>query len=92
MRLFVYGTLRRTGSAAQLMKTATFLGEAKIRARREANGLYPGIVAGGDEIEGELYEIPESLIATLDEYEGPNYERREIEIEGRGKAWVYFNR
>ena len=94
MKLFVYGTLCR-GHAAhnRLMAPATFLGTGTIKGIRQSTTLFK---PGEGTVAGELYEIPDSAIGPIDEYEGhPSlYERREIPVTLSGgaiivSAWVY---
>jgi gamma-glutamylcyclotransferase (GGCT)/AIG2-like uncharacterized protein YtfP len=94
MLLFVYGTLRRSETAAHLMRGAEFVCDGRVRGhviRTEAG--YRGLTAGDDWVEGELFRVTEELLARLDEYEGPGYERRQSEIHAGDKqltAWVYW--
>lgn len=79
--LFVYGTLRRGGSAMaeRLEQECRWHGEGKIRGRKIDLGEYPGLLmASGPEdwVEGELWALPdyygaaEALLEELDHYEG----------------------
>lgn len=97
--LFSYGTLqapevilsvigrRPAGEAARLPGWRVF---------QMVNARYPGIVPGGenDDAPGILYRgISKGELLTLDRFEGPQYERREIEVLGTEgiplSAWVY---
>lgn len=96
--LFVYGTLRRgfDNEHAKLLRAiAEFAGEAQVRGRIYRVGWYPGFVFAEDGAEdgfvrGELYRLhdPERTLAALDEYEGGDFERVEIEAQG-APAWIY---
>ena len=92
--LFVYGTLRRAfdNEYARLLRaSADFEREAAVRGRLDAVGPYMAYVSAGDEqIPGELYRLrePEQTLAPLDEYEGEDYERAVVEVEG-SPAWIY---
>lgn len=68
-------------------------------------GSYPGLVraapavSGATLVPGELYEIREDewerVIAQLDDYEGPEYERELIPVrtaDGVVDAWAYLYR
>jgi gamma-glutamylcyclotransferase (GGCT)/AIG2-like uncharacterized protein YtfP len=104
MRLFVYGTLRageENPFAALLRRSAVLLGRATIQGRLYAFGWHPSLVPSddpADRVVGDVFEIreseAESLIATLDEYEGPGFPRRQVEArleDGRVVAcWAYF--
>ncbi|NNM29605.1 MAG: gamma-glutamylcyclotransferase, partial [Akkermansiaceae bacterium] len=56
---------------------------------------YPGLVLDprGDEVVGEVYEVPSKTLAALDEFEGAEFERvRAVVQPDDGKpveAWVY---
>lgn len=70
--VFVYGTLRRGGSAVDKMSGAEHLGTATLYGRLHDLGWYPGLVLdpAGGEVKGDLYAIPEMLLPVLDRYEG----------------------
>ena len=92
--LFVYGTLRRAfdNEYARLLRaSADFEREAAIRGRLHALGHHMAFAPGGDtEVRGELYRLrePERTLEALDDYEGKEYERVVVEVEGR-PAWIY---
>jgi gamma-glutamylcyclotransferase (GGCT)/AIG2-like uncharacterized protein YtfP len=92
--LFVYGTLRRAFDneyARLLRSSADFEREAAIRGRLHAVGPYTAFAPDGeDEVRGELYRLrePERTLAALDDYEGEEYERVMVEVEG-APAWIY---
>ena len=91
--LFVYGTLKQgsTVPAAQrLHEASSFVGPATV-----AGGLYmvaetyPGLVLDGSGVvHGELWRAPFTVFAFLDDYEGEEYERRLIDVDGE-QAWTY---
>lgn len=93
--LFVYGTLRRDAAGRQnpLLGDARFAGEATTIGRLVPVGPYRALIAGDEEIAGELYEISSAQWDTLDEYEGDDYRRIVIDVktaEGtRLRAWAY---
>ena len=94
-RLFVYGTLRSNFEnpyARRLRSAALLLGTATVSGAIFDLGRYPGYrsdLAG--EVTGELYELgePDSLLAVLDDYEGPEYRRILINVAEFGPAWIY---
>ena len=102
--LFVYGTLRRGSRhkfARLLHAHAQFAGNARIPGRLYRLGAYPGAVSSnqvGEWIRGELYRIqdPRWILAALDGYEGPQFERVKLEAHldsgARIEAWVYLLR
>lgn len=92
--LFVYGTLRRRfdNEYARLLRaSADFEREAAIRGRLHTLGAYTAFAPDGDELVcGELYRLrePERTLEALDDYEGEEYERVVVEVEG-SPAWIY---
>ncbi|WP_070155677.1 gamma-glutamylcyclotransferase family protein [Sphingobium phenoxybenzoativorans] len=95
-RLFVYGTLRKGGSAPladRLAQEARWLGRAEARGALYRIDGYPGFVpdANGGPVTGDLFEIDPggALLAALDDYEecAPpwpephEYRRTVIEVE-----------
>ena len=102
--LFVYGTLRRDAThpvADFLAAHATHLGGATMRGRLYALGPYPGAVTSNDAADvvvGDVFalhpETADATIARLDEYEGAEYERREIDATlasgGTVRCWMYL--
>jgi gamma-glutamylcyclotransferase (GGCT)/AIG2-like uncharacterized protein YtfP len=96
MFLFVYGTLRRGESAAELMRDAEFIGMGRIRARviATASG-YMGLVEGDEWIEGEIYLASDEILQRIDPYEGPGYVRRLSPVfagDQEVSSWVYWLR
>lgn len=84
--VFVYGTLKRGFRLHDYMQGAVYLGPGKLKNyRMHRISWYPAIVEfPGEEVFGELFRCPESLLPVLDEVEdrGTMYERviREIEL------------
>jgi gamma-glutamylcyclotransferase (GGCT)/AIG2-like uncharacterized protein YtfP len=78
-----------------LARGATFVAEAHVRGTLLALGRYPGLVAGGGRVGGEVWRLdaPE-LLRTLDEYEGYNFERRRATatLEGGRRVWTWVYR
>jgi gamma-glutamylcyclotransferase (GGCT)/AIG2-like uncharacterized protein YtfP len=96
-RLFVYGTLKRDGCRHGPLGSQRFLGEARTRPVYALLdlGAYPGLVpcpAGGQAVQGELYEVEWALLPWLDDVEGaPDlYRLAPVELEGHGPAHAYF--
>jgi gamma-glutamylcyclotransferase (GGCT)/AIG2-like uncharacterized protein YtfP len=97
--LFVYGTLRR-GSGNQfarlLAEQARFAGAARVRGRLYDFGRYPGARPEDGSIAGELFQFDASskLLATLDDYEGPEYERAIVTSQTEDglpvDCWIYW--
>jgi gamma-glutamylcyclotransferase (GGCT)/AIG2-like uncharacterized protein YtfP len=91
--LFVYGTLKRGGTAAHLMSEASFVGEGSICGNIIPRNGYAGLLPGDTPVLGDVFEIPQELFAQLDQYEGPGYVRRLTEVTVGGEklnAWVYW--
>jgi gamma-glutamylcyclotransferase (GGCT)/AIG2-like uncharacterized protein YtfP len=76
--LFVYGTLRRTGTGGihpLLGGCVQFVGAAHMPGKLYKIADYPGLVLSDnrrDRVRGEIYEIgrPDKLFSRLDPYEG----------------------
>jgi gamma-glutamylcyclotransferase (GGCT)/AIG2-like uncharacterized protein YtfP len=94
--LFVYGTLKRGGSRHWLLQDFPFLGRAKAKGFMLYDlGPYPAMVPGAGVVYGEVYEVPEEVLQSLDWVEGVPilYKRELIEVvfeDGFSlKAWAY---
>jgi gamma-glutamylcyclotransferase (GGCT)/AIG2-like uncharacterized protein YtfP len=101
--VFVYGALRRGASNGWRMKTARWIGEAKIRGTLIRVDWYPGLVLEGEDfVIGEVYEVDPDLLRQLDEFEGlapeeaggGNGEYRRIRAEvtlgaEKRQVWLY---
>jgi len=76
MKIFIYGTLKKRHCRSGIMR-GEFLGEAKTTANYKmySCGAYPALVEdkNGIEIEGELWDVDESLLLNLDQIEGVPY-------------------
>jgi len=70
--VFVYGTLRRGGSNHFRMVGAEFVATGSIIGRMYRIDWYPGLVLdpSGYEIQGEIYQLDDELLAALDLFEG----------------------
>lgn len=95
--IFVYGTLRRGGSNHHRLRGAEFIAMATMAGRLYRIDWYPGLVAdvNSGEVTGEIHRVSSSLLAALDEYEGPEYRRVKMEIrttheEPTCRAWVWL--
>ena len=71
--VFIYGTLKRTGSHHHLMDGAGFVADAvtEPRYRLFDCGWYPALVSEerGVSIEGELWRVPPEMLPALDKFE-----------------------
>ena len=70
--LFVYGSLRRNGSAASHMAGAEWIGQATVGGiLYDIDGAYSALVLyGATPVQGEVWKCPASMLSMLDEYEG----------------------
>jgi gamma-glutamylaminecyclotransferase len=97
--LFVYGTLKKGKVRHLHMTGATFLREARTKARyalyQSPGADYPCLVddeTEGVAVEGELWEVPDDCLARLDVVEGvPDwFQRRVISLEDGQESQAYF--
>jgi len=96
--LFVYGTLRRGSNnefARMLADRAQFVGSDRVAGGLYDFGLYPGARRAdptGGTILGEIFHLPEpsAILAALDEYEGPEFERALVTTAGMLDCWIYW--
>jgi len=85
-RIFVYGTLKRGGCRAHVLRGQRYLGDAATapRYRLYDTGTFPALVEDpqGVSVRGEMWEIDDECLRVLDAVEDvPSlYERREVEI------------
>ena len=94
-RLFVYGTLRRGSNnkfARLLSEKAQFIGTARVPGRLYDFGRYPGARPGDGLITGEVFQLtdPATMLAALDEYEGPEYQRALVWTTDAIECWIYW--
>ncbi len=94
-RVFVYGSLKRGGERNDLLKAAVFAGKATTAAPfRMLDGPYPVLRDNGPDahrIAGEVYEVDDSTLAALDDYEGVGerlYDRVETDVVIAGEIQV----
>jgi len=90
-KVFVYGSLKRGQSNAFMMEGAQFVAPARSVQcwRLVALPHYPALVReeGPCRITGEVWEVPETMMAELDRFEEVPvlYTRQEIEVELEGQ-------
>ncbi len=99
VKIFVYGTLMRGQENAHMMSAAEFSGEAVTQhAAYDLIAVdypaypYPALITGNRFIKGEVYNIDPKYLMVLDIFEGVEYERREIALEGGELADTYYLR
>lgn len=94
--VFVYGTLRRDEVNHHLLESARYRGKHITEPcyKMVDLGAYPGVVKRGrTRIQGEVYEVSQEEMATLDRLEGyPTDYTRELIPTPWGRAWIYLYR
>ena len=102
--LFVYGTLRRAANHPMgrwLAERASFAGVATVHGRLYQLGPYTGMRISTEPrevVRGELYLLndPFPTFQTLDEYEGEEFERVQVQAmvlsQEAIECWVYVYR
>lgn len=98
--LFVYGSLKRGAQHHAELSGARFLGEARTAAghRVELLGGYLALIKDSADlgsVPGELFEIDEALLPSLDAFEGEAYARRAVSLDSPSpslEAIAYFKR
>lgn len=93
VKVFVYGSLKRGGFLNAYMRTGTFLREAKLRGfSLWSVGPFPAMLWTEDKetdfVLGEVWEMPEYVIPTLDRVEWM-YERVLVETEDGDEVSTY---
>lgn len=101
--VFVYGTLKSDEVNSNLMSSARLIGcGSTVDAFILKQEMFPSLYKKGrfsniepSIVTGELYEVPESLLNTLDHFEGhPDFYKREIILvrcnEKNYNAFIYF--
>ena len=89
--LFVYGTLRQGEPYYEkYLSDSKFVRDVKTQPKYHLVVTQAaGMVEGESAVEGELYEVPDEVMAEIDKYEHP-YFRQEIELEDGSTAYAYF--
>ncbi|MEK9208540.1 MAG: gamma-glutamylcyclotransferase family protein [Patescibacteria group bacterium] len=92
--LFVYGTLMKGMRNHVYLEKAKFLEAAETNSEYELmyNGSIPAARAGNEPIKGELYEVDDETLASLDVLEEVSsrlYEKKEAKI-GDKQAIIYL--
>ncbi|MBF0266559.1 MAG: gamma-glutamylcyclotransferase [Gammaproteobacteria bacterium] len=70
MLIFIYGTLLKGMSRNHVLEQSEFVGYAITRGLIYDLGSYPALTAGDNTVCGELYEVTDEVLATLDNIEG----------------------
>jgi gamma-glutamylcyclotransferase (GGCT)/AIG2-like uncharacterized protein YtfP len=93
--LFAYGTLMRGYPLHGVLdRGASLLTTGSVRGRLLDLGRYPGLIAGGGRVNGEVYRLDDpELLPVLDREEGYNFVRRRgiVTLAGgrRARVWLY---
>ena len=93
IRVFVYGTLKKGFRNAYYLEDARILGEfvtGPIHSMYDFGG-YPAVSENGKTaIAGEVYDISEELLASIDLLESyPDFYQRVMIETSFGGAWMY---
>jgi gamma-glutamylaminecyclotransferase len=97
-RVFVYGSLKAGQPNNRALAGATYLGRCYLEGpyKMVSLGHFPGVIETGvaedrNRILGEVYEVTEDVLHTLDLIEGhPSfYNRRKVATPWKN-AWCYF--
>lgn len=93
--LFVYGTLMQGMRNHAYLEKATLIGPATTKPEFELmyNGSIPAARPGSEAIVGELYEVSDEVLATLDvleEVSSKLYEKREVTLADGRPATMYL--
>ena len=93
-RIFVYGSLLRGETNHDALAGAVYVGEATTEPRYALLDLgeYPGLVEGSARVVGEVYDVSDEVLATLDVLEDhPRlFRRKRIALEGTVACEAYF--
>ena len=96
-RLFIYGTLRDSDVQMKLINrilapVKSYLEGYIIKSIIQGTHSYPIISFTGnkdDIVPGDVVEVTERELIVMDEYEGVEYERRNVRLTDGSTAWVY---
>ncbi len=91
-KVFVYGTLKAGGANHKRMN-----GAKRVETHATLNNYHriqrvggPAIEPRqGDNVQGEVYEVDQETLSEVDQYEGPEFQRRRVRLEDGTIAYVY---
>jgi gamma-glutamylcyclotransferase (GGCT)/AIG2-like uncharacterized protein YtfP len=93
MYLFTYGTLMQEAKNSQFLSDATYIEDVWLDGYDlfKVHTRYPGMVEGTGSVLGELYEIDETILLSLDqlEEEGRLYRRDTIRLNDKD-IYIYL--
>jgi gamma-glutamylcyclotransferase (GGCT)/AIG2-like uncharacterized protein YtfP len=90
--LFVYGSLKRGFKNHHQLSGATFVSTARTQKGYQLllAGEYPVLVESeSGSVQGELFSVSSELLAALDAFEGSEYMRKAVLLEGEVQAFAY---
>jgi gamma-glutamylaminecyclotransferase len=93
VRLFVYGSLRRGAENNHMLGDSAWLGPARTTATCTLKRVswFPGLLPdGATTVVGDLYDVDEATLATLDEYEGPWFRRSTVTLQDGSDATCWL--
>ena len=91
MKLFVYGTLMHGFNLHFYLKKYPFLGRAIIKGYDLYDlEFFPAIVPGSGIVHGEVYEVDERLMDTLDSVEGVDRENPSAGLYIKEETFAFF--
>jgi gamma-glutamylcyclotransferase (GGCT)/AIG2-like uncharacterized protein YtfP len=97
MQLFFYGILQGDVAQGPVRDLLVGIGpgvpaiaRGLLYAVRNEAGAYPAIIAGDCEVRGMLHEAGLVDLEALDAFEGEEYRRTDIEVDGRRTAQAYL--
>ncbi len=87
--VFVYGVFR--DAYRNLLENAIYCDNAFVFGKIfKVNEFYPGYKRGcSSKVHGDIYLINKSLLDSLDEFEGEEYERKKIWTSVGLECWIY---
>lgn len=92
-KVFVYGSLKRGFGNHVLLEGCKYVGPAKTNPlfTMISYGAFPAVLIDGETaITGEVYEVDEHTLRSLDALEGhPNWYKRVEVVTDLCKAWMY---
>jgi gamma-glutamylcyclotransferase (GGCT)/AIG2-like uncharacterized protein YtfP len=93
--LFVYGTLMQGMRNHIYLEKEKFLGVSQTKPEYELvyNGSIPAVRPGNESVKGEVYEVTDEALKSLDvleEVDTDLYDRSEVELADGKKAIIYL--
>ena len=91
MLVMVYGTLKKGFGNHRLLHGSEYAGPASVAGTMYSLGAFPAVTLGGERtVLGEVYDVDESVLRSLDSLEGyPGWYNREEVVTPYGVASIY---